>query len=95
MTQKVDVRALAQLARLDVTDEEVARLEKELPSILSFVEQVQKASTEAPVVSPEVRNVMRPDENPHESGLYTKKILDAAPAQEKDQVKVMQVLRQK
>lgn len=95
MTQKVDVRALAQLARLEVSDEEVARLEKELPNILSFVEVVQKASAQAPAANPVVRNVMREDTNPHESGLYTKKLLDAAAAQEKNQVVVKQVLRQK
>src|SRR5882672_4351216 len=93
--QKVDVRALANLARLEVSDEEVAKLEKELPSVLAFVEQVQKASTEAPAEEHSLRNVMREDINPHEGGLYTKKLLDAAPATEKDQVKVMQVLRQK
>jgi aspartyl/glutamyl-tRNA(Asn/Gln) amidotransferase C subunit len=95
MTQKVDVRALANLARMEVTDDEVARLEEELPGILTFVEQIQKASAEAPAEGHEHRNVMREDENPHEGGLYTKRILDAAPAQDKDQVVVKQVLRQK
>jgi aspartyl-tRNA(Asn)/glutamyl-tRNA(Gln) amidotransferase subunit C len=95
MTQKVDVRALAKLARLEVSDEEVAKLEKELPSVLAFVEQIQKASSEAPAEEHALRNVMREDADPHESGLYTKKVLDAAPAQEKDYVVVKQVLRQK
>ena len=95
MTQKVDIRALAKLARLEVSDEEVAKLEKELPGILSFVEQIQKASADAPAEDHSHRNVMREDENPIEPGTYTKKILDAAPAQEKDQIVVKQVLRQK
>lgn len=95
MTQKVDVRTLAQLARLEVSDEEVAKLEKEIPGILTFVEQIQKASAEAPAEDHSHRNVLREDTDPHESGLYTKRILDAAPAQEKDQVVVKQVLRQK
>jgi len=95
MTQKIDIRALANLARMEVSDEEVAKLEKELPNILAFVEQIQKASSEAPAEEHSHRNIMREDTNPHEGGLYTKALLDAAPAQEKDQVKVMQVLRQK
>jgi aspartyl-tRNA(Asn)/glutamyl-tRNA(Gln) amidotransferase subunit C len=94
-TPKIDVRALAKLARLDVSDEEVVKLEKELPSVLEFVEQIQKASTEAPPEEHSLRNVMREDTNPHESGLYTRKLLDAAPEQEKDRVVVKQVLRQK
>jgi Asp-tRNA(Asn)/Glu-tRNA(Gln) amidotransferase C subunit len=59
------------------------------------VEQIQKASSDAPPESHDLRNVLREDKDPHESGAFTKKLLDAAPAQEKDQVKVMQVLRQK
>jgi aspartyl-tRNA(Asn)/glutamyl-tRNA(Gln) amidotransferase subunit C len=95
MTQKVDIRALANLARLEVSDEEVAKLEKELPGILEFVEQIQKASADAPVADHSHRNVLREDADPIESGSYTKRLLDAAPAQEKDQVVVKQVLRQK
>ena len=94
-TPKIDVRALAALARLEISDEEVARLERELPSILSFVEQVQKAHAEAPETEPMLKNVMREDTNPHKSGIYTKRLLDAAPAQLDDQVVVKQVLRQK
>lgn len=92
---KVDIRALAQLARVDISNEEVERLEKEIPSILDFVETIQKADISNVTMDRALRNVMRPDENPHESGEYSKKLLDAAPATEKDQVKVMQVLRQK
>lgn len=95
MTQKVDVRALAKLARLEVTDEEVAKLEKELPSILTFVEQIQKASAVAPQSQPILKNVLREDTDAHETGRYTKSLLDAAPAQQDDQVVVKQVLRQK
>jgi aspartyl-tRNA(Asn)/glutamyl-tRNA(Gln) amidotransferase subunit C len=95
MTHQVDIRSLANLARLEVTDEEVARLEKELPGILSFVEEIQKASAEVPHKEPVLKNVLREDKDPHESGLYSKKLLDAAPASERDHVVVKQVLRQK
>jgi aspartyl-tRNA(Asn)/glutamyl-tRNA(Gln) amidotransferase subunit C len=95
MTEKVDIRALARLARLEISDEEVASLEKELPDILAFVEQIQKASTDAPPEMHALRNVMREDKDPIESGTFTKKILDAAPAEEKDMIVVKQVLRQK
>ena len=95
MTQQVDIRALAKLARLDVSDEEVAKLEKELPNILSFVETIQKASADTTETQSEHRNIMREDENPHEGGIYTEKLLSAAPAREGDRLKVMQVLRQK
>ncbi|MBI5456842.1 aspartyl/glutamyl-tRNA amidotransferase subunit C [Candidatus Kaiserbacteria bacterium] len=95
MTQKVDVRALANLARLEVSDEELARLEKEIPAILGFVETIQAVSGAAGEVAPEVRNVMREDVNPHESGIHTEELLSAAPSRKGDLVAVKQVLSRK
>jgi aspartyl-tRNA(Asn)/glutamyl-tRNA(Gln) amidotransferase subunit C len=92
-TTKADIRALAHLARLELSDEEVARLEGELPAILGFVEKIQKVSAELPkAVSPKHRNVMRDDENPHESGMYSETLLSAAPNRIGNQVAVTQVV---
>lgn len=95
MTDKIDVAALAKLARLEVSDEELAKLEKEIPSILAFVETIQKASVGAEHKGAELHNVMRADENPHESGIYTAKLLSAAPTREGDRVAVKQVISRK
>lgn len=91
----VDIRALAALARLDISDAEVSKLEQEIPSILGFVEEIQKAGVTAEAKSPTLRNVMRADENPHESGQYTDRVLKAAPAVEKDRIAVKQVVSRK
>lgn len=95
MTGKVDVAALAKLARLNVAEAELARLEKEIPNILSFVETVQKVSADVPHEDPALRNVMRPDENPYDPGMFTEKLLDAAPARTDDRIAVKQVLSKK
>ncbi len=95
MTQKVDVRALANLAKLEVSDAEVAKLESELPAILSFVETVQQVSSDMKEESPVHRNIMRDDGEPHESGMYTADILAAAPAQRDNQIVVKQVISRK
>ena len=91
----VDVAALAKLARLEVSKEELATLEKEIPSILAFVETIQKAAGESEHKGEVLRNVMRADENPHESGLYTEKLLSAAPARTGDRIAVKQVISRK
>lgn len=89
----IDVRALAKLARLEVSNEELAKLEKEIPAILAFVETIQKATVEAhPSASSGLHNVMRADENAHEGGTYTKTLLDAAPAREGNRIAVKQVI---
>ena len=88
----IDVRALARLARLEVSDTELAKLEKEIPDILAFVETIKKADVSAETKADGLRNVMRTDENPHESGKYTKQLLDAAPAREGNRIAVKQVI---
>ena len=99
MTDKVDIAALAKLARVEVSDAELAKLEKEIPAILAFVETIQKANTGKEVNAPELRNVMRADDppagGPHESGIYTERLLKAAPAVEKDRIAVKQVISRK
>ena len=92
MADKVDIAALAKLARLEISDDEMTRLEKEIPAILHFVETIQKASTGKETNTPALRNVMRPDENPHEGGKYTKRLLDAAPARQGNRIAVKQVV---
>lgn len=93
MTQpQIDVAALAKLARLEVSTEELGRLEKEIPDILAFVETIQSVSGDVVPEAPEVRNVMRADENSHESGVFTKTLLDAAPASEEGYLLVKKVL---
>ena len=91
----VDIAALAKLARLEVSDAEIAKLEKEIPDILAFVETIQKADVSTEAKTDGLRNVMRADENPIESGKYTKTLLDAAPAREGDRVAVKQVISRK
>ncbi len=92
MTDKVDITALAKLARLEVSEAEMIKLEKEIPDILHFVETIQKADTGKKVVSPTLRNVMRSDDNPIESGTFTKVLLETAPAREGDRIAVKQVI---
>ena len=92
---KMDIAALAKLARLEVSDAEITKLEKEIPDILAFVETIQKADVSTEAKTDGLRNVMRADENPIESGKYTKTLLDAAPAREGDRVAVKQVISRK
>ena len=95
IVQKVDIRALAKLARLEVSDVEVAKLEREIPGILSFVETIQDIAVDAQAHPAGLRNVMRSDDDVHESGIYTESLLSAAPGREGNKVAVKQVLSRK
>lgn len=92
--EKVNIQALAGLARLEVREEEVKTLEEQIPAILSFVARIQEvAETAAPDKNPAHKNVMRDDTNPHETGVFTDVLLSAAPRREGDYVKVPQVIK--
>ena len=91
----VDIAALAKLARLEVSDAELKKLETEIPDILAFVETIRNADVSTEAKTDGLRNVMRADENPHESGKYTEVLLKAAPAREGNRVAVKQVISRK
>ena len=92
---KPDIKALARLARIDLSEAEETALETESEKILAFVEQIQKAHGEAAAGELKVgtpMNVFREDKDPHEKGIYTEAILAQAPAREGNYVKVKKIL---
>ena len=92
---QVDIRALANLARVDISDAEVMKFEQEIPNILAFVDTIQKVDVSSTSIDTSVRNVMRADDNAHEGGIYTEALLRAAPAREGDRIAVKQVISRK
>jgi aspartyl-tRNA(Asn)/glutamyl-tRNA(Gln) amidotransferase subunit C len=95
MTDKVGIAALAKLSRLEVSEAELKKLEKEIPAILHFVETIQKADVSGVQEGKSLHNVMRADEDPIEPGTYTEKLLAAAPARDGDRIAVKQVISRK
>ena len=93
--KKVDIEALAKLARLELSEEESVKLEKEIPAILHFVETIQKVDVSGTPSGSGLRNVLRDDNNPHESGMYSEALLKAAPSREGDRIVVKQVISRK
>lgn len=89
---KVDIAALANLVRLEVSDAELAKLEKEIPEILRFVDAIQKAAATEDAPAPKLRNVMRPDADAYEAGTYSERLLAAAPSRKGDRIAVKQVI---
>ena len=92
MISKADIKNLATLARLEVSDKELAKLEKEIPDILKFVETIQAVSGTDTAPSPTLINVMRADDNPHEGGIYTEALMKAAPGRVGNRIAVKQVI---
>jgi len=89
------VLKLANLARIEMDDAEAESLSHEFESILGYVSEVKSVGVNAPGYSKEdlaLKNIWREDKDPHESGLYTEKILEQAPEREGDYLKVKKIL---
>ncbi len=87
-----DVKKLAALARIELGKAETEKLAKELSSIVSFVDQVQRAPTGTEEDKPSLRNVMRDDIDPYPRGAFSEKLLSAAPKREGRYFKVRKII---
>jgi aspartyl-tRNA(Asn)/glutamyl-tRNA(Gln) amidotransferase subunit C len=97
MITKTDIEKLAELSRLHVTEEEKESLVTRLDAIISYVAQIEKvgpSSTSGQAHSSPalMKNVVREDANPHETGMYTEALLSEAPQREGDFLKVKKIL---
>jgi aspartyl-tRNA(Asn)/glutamyl-tRNA(Gln) amidotransferase subunit C len=89
MPLEVDVRHIARLARLQLTDEELDRLARQLPVILEAAARVgEVAAADVPPTSHPVArsNVLRPDEP--QPCLTQEEALSTAPAAEDGRFRV-------
>ncbi|SHF82722.1 Asp-tRNA(Asn)/Glu-tRNA(Gln) amidotransferase subunit GatC [Ornithinibacillus halophilus] len=90
---KEQVKHVANLARLEFTEEEVEMFTEQLSSIISFAEQLNELDTDG--VEPtthvlDLKNVMRKDE--HKDWITKEEAMKNAPDQENGQYKVPSIL---
>ncbi len=92
---KDEVKKLADLSRLELSDAEVEKMQKEIDAVISYVDVLQKVDLpevpEGSVYFDEV-NVMRDDVNPLPAEEYTDALLAQAPRREGRFVKVKKIL---
>jgi aspartyl-tRNA(Asn)/glutamyl-tRNA(Gln) amidotransferase subunit C len=93
MITREEIIKLATLSRLQLSEEEITHMQKDMGSILAYVDKLKSATgiETGPVMSVN-KNVLREDANAHVGGLYTKKIIALAPKKEGDYFKVKKIL---
>lgn len=94
MMDTAELEKLARLARIAMSPEESQGFRADFNAILKYVSQIQTVSDAAQTErgSGALRNVMREDGEPHESGVYTDILLHEAPEKENNFVKVKKIL---
>ena len=88
-----DVQYVAKLARLEVTDQEVAKYTQQMANILEYVEQLNKLDTSnvEPLTHPlDVKNVFRKDEL--KPSLTQQEVLSNAPEPQSGHFKVPKIM---
>lgn len=94
MASADEVKKLAALARISVSDEALPKLAAEFESILAYVGQLDGLKLAGKKNErPPVRNVLREDGEPHESGKYTEAITAQFPERDGDYLKVKQIIQ--
>lgn len=89
---KENIKNLAELARIKISDEELGKMTVEVSSILDYVGQIQGASFKEERVVPKHRNIFREDEVTTKDDEYTEKLLQNAPEREGRYFKVKKIL---
>jgi aspartyl-tRNA(Asn)/glutamyl-tRNA(Gln) amidotransferase subunit C len=95
MLTKEEVKHIAKLARLALAEEEIEKFQKELSSILDYIEKLKEvdvAKVKPTAQSIEMENVMRSDKENPKSKIQNSKLLDLAPETKDGYLKTKQIL---
>lgn len=93
MISKEEVKHIAKLARLGLTDEEIEKFQKELSSVLDYIEKLKEADISG--IKPTshsvlIENITRNDEVNEQK--ENKKLLDLVPDKKERHLKVKQIM---
>lgn len=87
-----DIKKLAIMARLDMSDAELIEMANDFDPILAYVSQVQEVKQSDNKPNYILENVMRDDIVTNQAGEYTDKIIEQMPDSQDGFLKVKQIL---
>jgi aspartyl-tRNA(Asn)/glutamyl-tRNA(Gln) amidotransferase subunit C len=96
MISKKEVQHIAKLARLGLSEKEIEKYQRELSSILDYIEKLKEVDVskiEPTSHSLRVENVMREDEINKKLKVKNEKLLELAPETKAGFIKVKSILR--
>ena len=98
MITKEEVKHIAKLARLGLSEKEIEKFQKELSSILDYIEKLKEvdiSKAEPTSHSIEMENVMRSDieKIPNSKSQIPKKLMELAPETKNGYLKVKSILK--
>jgi aspartyl-tRNA(Asn)/glutamyl-tRNA(Gln) amidotransferase subunit C len=94
MLLKEEVKHIAKLARLGLTEKEIEKFQKELSSILDYIEKLKEldvSNVKPTSHSIEMENIMRQDKESSKPKVKSSKFLDLAPDTKDGYIKVKSI----
>lgn len=93
MISKEQVEHIAKLARLELTEKEIPKMQKDLSAILDYFNILKKApKTKVPVKKTTHENVLRSDKAEAKPASLAGQLVAAAPDKKDDYIKVKAIL---
>jgi len=90
--QLEDIKKLANMARVDMSEEELIKMANEFDPILAYVGQVGEVKQSEAKPDYLLQNIMREDIVTNPAGEYTDKIIEQMPDSQDGFLKVKQIL---
>ena len=93
---KIDVKKVAHLAKIELTDAESAKLERQFQDILGYIQKLESVDTTGaePAYHPfEMKNAFRPDEVRPVLGV--ERLLEIAPRADRGMIEVPPIIERK
>jgi len=89
-----DIKHLATLARISVSEQDLPKLSTEFESILKYIGQLESLAVpeSSDLHVPLLHNVFRDDKNPTPSGANTQKIINAFPKRNGNALSVKKII---
>jgi len=95
MISKEEVLKIAKLARLELTDAETEKMQKDMSAILDYFDllnKVKSSKLEAKSQNKEVKNVLREDKALDRPASLANNLIAQAPNRQENYIKVKQIL---
>ena len=94
MASADEVKKLASLARISIPEEQTEKFAKEFEGILAYVGALDTLSLQEDSTHTvgEIHTVFRRDGEPHETGMFTEKLVEAFPEKKDNYLLVKQII---
>ena len=92
MISKEEVQKVAKLARLELTEQEIEKMQKDLSSILDYFDLLKKVKGKPEKGELKKKNNLRKDEYSDENNNSAGRLIQAAPDNKDGYIKVKQIL---